>query len=159
MCIIRNYGQRIRYYHDVKGINSRLDDIQAAILITKLSHLDEWNSRRRDIANRYLEGIQNPYITKMQERSYGQSNFHLFIVRTSSRDRFQAHLASFGISTVIHYPVPVHLQRAYADLGYQRGDFPVAERLASEVLSLPIFPELTEREVDAVIQAVNDFKG
>ncbi|HET9532925.1 MAG TPA: DegT/DnrJ/EryC1/StrS family aminotransferase [Blastocatellia bacterium] len=155
--LLRNYGQERRYFHSLKGINSRLDELQAAILRTKLSELDRWNDRRREIALRYTTGIHNPQVRMPVEREYGRSNFHLFVVRSSRRDSLQEHLRVKEVETLIHYPIPVHLQEAYKDLNYHAGDFPAAERCANEVLSLPLFPEMTEREVEKVISAVNSF--
>jgi len=157
--MIRNYGQRVRYHHDLKGINSRLDELQAAILTVKLARLDSLNARRREIAVRYAKGIINPLIRLPKEMEYGVHNYHLYVVRTSEREALQTHLERCGVGTIIHYPVPIHLQRAYADLGNRAGDFPVTEALSKEVVSLPLFPELTEREIDHIIQAVNRFRG
>ena len=155
---LRNYGQERRYYHASKGINSRLDEVQAAILRTKLPHLDEWNERRRAIARRYDEGITHPLVKKPEEMSYGIANYHLYVVRCRRRASLQEHLAAHGIQTLIHYPVPVHLQDAYQDLGKRRGDYPVSETCAEEILSLPIFPELTDEEAEYVVENINSFQ-
>lgn len=154
---LRNYGQERRYYHKTKGTNSRLDEIQAAILRAKLVHLDVWNERRRSIVRLYDEGITNPLIRKPQQMSYAGHNYHLYVVRCERRDELQQFLAAKGIGTLIHYPVPVHLQEAYSDLGKKRGDYPVAERCADEVLSLPIFPELEYDEARYIAQCINMF--
>jgi dTDP-4-amino-4,6-dideoxygalactose transaminase len=153
----RNYGQEKRYYHTTKGINSRLDEMQAAILRAKLPHLDRWNERRRAIARIYHHGVTNPLIKKPEEMGYGTPNYHLYVVRCGRREALQQHLAENGIQTLIHYPVPVHLQEAYRDLGKTRGDYPVAEACADEILSLPIFPELTDGEAEYVVETLNSF--
>jgi dTDP-4-amino-4,6-dideoxygalactose transaminase len=138
---LRNYGEERRYYHKTKGFNSRLDEIQAAILLAKLPHLDSWNSRRRYIAKRYTREIVNPLITKPAEMPYGIPNNHLYVIRCRYRSELQDHLNRFGIATLIHYPIPLHLQEVYRDLGKGPGSYPTTERIANEVLSLPIFPE------------------
>jgi dTDP-4-amino-4,6-dideoxygalactose transaminase len=155
---LRNYGQERRYYHASKGTNSRLDEVQAAILRAKLARLNDWNQRRREIAGMYDQGIVNPAVQKPQELAYGRHNYHLYVIRCARRDQLQEHLKERGIMTLIHYPVPVHLQEAYRDLGRRRGDFPVAEACADEVLSLPIFPELTYDEARYIIESINAFQ-
>lgn len=155
--MLRNYGERQRYFHKIKGSNSRLDEIQAAILRVKLRHLDSWNKRRRQIADLYNREITNPMIKKPAEMSYGSHNYHLYVIRCERREELQQHLADRGIKTLIHYPIPIHLQEAYSDLNHRRGDYPVAEKCADEVLSLPIFPELSDQEAHYVAQCVNSF--
>ena len=155
--VLRNYGSRIKYYNEVRGFNSRLDTIQAAILRVKLHHLDEWNNRRRCIAAWYAGGLKDtglvlPYIPEWAEPVY-----HLFVVRSQQRDGLQQHLKDLGIGTLIHYPVPPHLQEAYRDLGLGEGSQPISERLHREVLSLPMGPHLSEDQAAAVIQAVRAF--
>jgi dTDP-4-amino-4,6-dideoxygalactose transaminase len=126
-------------------------------LRVKLRHLDSWNRRRRQIAELYNREITNPLIEKPAEMSYGSHNYHLYVIRCERRDQLQQHLADRGIKTLIHYPIPIHLQEAYSDLNHRRGDYPVAERCADEVLSLPIFPELSDQEAHYVAQCVNSF--
>lgn len=155
---LRNYGQEKRYYHKTKGTNSRLDEVQAAILRAKLKHLDEWNARRREIAGIYDEGITNPSILKPVEMSYGRHNFHLYVIRSQRRESLQQYLIDRGVATLIHYPVPIHLQEAYSDLQKGVGDYKVSERLAGEILSLPIFPELTYDEALYVVDCINSFE-
>jgi dTDP-4-amino-4,6-dideoxygalactose transaminase len=155
---LRNYGQEKRYYHKSKGTNSRLDEVQAAILSTKLKHLDEWNLRRREIASLYDEKITNPQIHKPAQQAYAGHNYHLYVIRSQRRDTLQNYLLERGIVTLIHYPVPIHLQEAYQDLGKSFGDYPLTEMLAGEILSLPIFPELTNEEALYVIDSVNSFE-
>ncbi len=155
---LRNYGQAERYYHTTKGTNSRLDELQAAILRAKLPHLDEWNARRHEIARIYDEGITHPAIQKPQAMAYGMQNYHLYVIRTARRDDLQNHLAACGITTLIHYPVPIHLQKAYSDLHKQAGDYPIAEICASQILSLPIFPELKSEEAYYLVDCINTFQ-
>ena len=155
---LRNYGQQEKYHHLVVGTNSRLDTIQAAVLSVKLRHLDGWNEARARHAERYraeLVGVGDlvfpatlPDVTHV---------YHLFMVETADRDGLLHHLKSEGIQTGIHYPVPVHLQPAYADLGYRAGDFPVAERLAARILSLPLYPELKDEQIDRVVAGVRSW--
>lgn len=155
---LRNYGQEKRYYHSSKGTNSRLDEVQAAILSAKLKHLDDWNQRRRAIARLYDQEIVNPLIQQPAEMGYGTHNYHLYVIRCERRDQLQEHLAERGVTTLIHYPLPIHLQQAYQDLHKREGDYPVAESLARQVLSLPIFPELTYDEARHVIESINSFQ-
>jgi dTDP-4-amino-4,6-dideoxygalactose transaminase len=155
--MLRNYGQEKRYYHAIKGFNSRLDELQAAILLAKMKYLDAWNARRREIADFYSENICNPTIVKPKEMSYGKHVFHLYVVRHNRRANLQASLEQGGVQTVIHYPVPIHLQEAYRDLGHGNGNFPVAEKCAEEILSLPIFPQLRNEEVRMVVELVNGY--
>lgn len=155
--MLRNYGERERYHHTIKGFNSRLDDLQAAILSLKLPYLDAWNDRRREIADQYRTLIKNPHVTLPLELLYGKHVYHLFAIRSRHRDRLQSHLKQRGIQTLIHYPIPIHLQQSYADLGNQRGSFPRSESHADEELSLPMFPSLTDSEVRQVCAAVNNF--
>jgi dTDP-4-amino-4,6-dideoxygalactose transaminase len=154
---LRNYGEERRYYHTSKGVNSRLDEIQAAVLRAKLPRLGRWNERRREIASIYNRKIKNRLIIKPEELDYGRSNFHLYVVRCPRRDELQQFLSRAGVATLIHYPIPIHLQPAYDDLGLRPGDFPVAEQLAAGALSLPIFPELSNDEARYVAEQVNSF--
>ena len=149
--LLRDYGQRVKYHHEFKGYNSRLDSIQAAVLRVKLRHLDEWNKKRRAVAklySRFLSGIDG--IALPEEREDGSHVYHLYVVRIANRDVVLDKLKAKGISCGIHYPIPIHLQKAYQDLGYVRGSFPVTEKHSEQVLSLPMFPELTEEEVTYV---------
>jgi dTDP-4-amino-4,6-dideoxygalactose transaminase len=154
----RNYGQSERYYYDVVGVNSRLDSLQAAILSVKLFHLDALNAERQRLAQVYhqeLEGIAELMLPKTQA-GCGHV-YHLFVVRTSRRDALQQYLQAQGITTLIHYPVPAHLQPSYAHLNLKQGDLPITEELAKTSLSLPLFPGMTEQEQSAVIKAVKQF--
>lgn len=154
---LRNYGEERRYFHKTKGFNSRLDEVQAAILRVKLAHLDDWNERRRLIAEMYNREITGDHVDKPEEQSYGRHAYHLYVIRSRRRDELQQRLADAGITTLIHYPVPIHLQDSYHDLGRRPGEYPVAEVLAREVLSLPMFPELTDEEVGYVARKVSSF--
>lgn len=149
-----NYGSRAKYVHEVRGVNSRLDPIQAAVLGVKLRHLEEWNERRRRIAARYLDALQGTGLGLPAVPNWAEPVWHLFVIRADDRARLQADLGAAGVHTQIHYPTPPHLQGAYADMGLGAGSLPIAERLAGEVLSLPIGPHLGEAQVEAVIAAV-----
>jgi len=156
--MLRNYGQRTPGEHALRGGNSRLDAIQAAVLGVKLRHLDRWNSERLRHAARYREQLAGSRVT-VPGRVPGSTHvYHLFVVRSAERDRLRAHLAALGVQTGVHYPMPIHLSEAYRDLGYQAGAFPEAERAAREVLSLPMFPELTDEQIDRVVDGVNSFR-
>jgi dTDP-4-amino-4,6-dideoxygalactose transaminase len=155
---LRNYGQEKRYYHKTKGTNSRLDEVQAAILSAKLKHLDSWNQRRREIAGIYDAGINHRLIQKPEQVSYGLHNFHLYVIRCKERESLQRFLNDRGVATLIHYPVPIHLQEAYSDLRKGVGDYRISELLAGEILSLPIFPELTYDEALYIVACINSFE-
>lgn len=156
--MLRNYGQEKKYYHKIIGFNSRLDEIQAAILIIKMKYLDKWNNRRREIANYYTKYISNQLISKPSEMPYARHVFHLYVIRHSNREAFCAYLKREGVSTIIHYPVPIHLQEAYKDIGYLQGSFPVAEKIAKEIVSLPIFPQLKDEEVKRIVELINSYE-
>lgn len=157
--VLRNYGSRKKYYNEVKGVNSRLDPIQAAFLRVKLGHLDEWNSRREQIAQLYLDEMADIPELQLPAVANGAAPvWHLFVVRHPRRDLLQRALADSGIDTLIHYPVPPHLSGAYAELEWKRGTFPITESLADTVLSLPIGPHLTREASQAVIEAVCSFQ-
>ena len=151
---LRNYGQRTKNLHTVKGVNSRLDTVQAAILRVKLRYLDRWNEQRIAHASRYRALLSKDSVILPDTQPGMKHVYHLFVVRTSERDRLRTHLENQGIQTGIHYPIPIHLQPAYAELGLPSGTFPVAERLAQEILSLPMYPELTETQLQRVTTAV-----
>ncbi len=157
LVILRNVGRKGKYQHLVKGYNSRLDNIQAAILQVKLNYLEGWNEARRRWAGLYNELlVDTPCICPFEAPDV-KHVYHLYVVRVKERDRLKEHLRERGIATGIHYPIPIHLQEAYAELGYRKGDFPVAERLSEEILSLPIYPEMGEEAVRKVADAVKDF--
>ena len=150
---LRNYGSSQKYVNDYVGLNSRLDELQAAILSTKLPLLDQDNARRRMIAERYLTGIHNPDVLLPPANQLAQDSWHLFVIRHPQRDAFQAYLDERGIGTEVHYPIPPHRQRAYSD--YAHLSFPIAEQLHREVLSLPLNPALTDDEVEYIIETIN----
>jgi dTDP-4-amino-4,6-dideoxygalactose transaminase len=155
--MLRDHGRTDKYLHEMPGFNSRLDTLQAAVLLVKLAHLDAWNAARRRIAGWYLERLAGiPELALPRVAADVEPVWHLFVVHHPRRDQLKAKLADAGIGAGIHYPVPLHLQPAYKDLGCGEGSFPVAERLAATCLSLPIFPELTEADVDRVARAVRD---
>lgn len=155
---IRNYGQRAKYEHVEAGLNARLDALQAAVLSVKLRHLRGWNEARAQHAKRYRELLGGVGDIVMQtESSYSTHIYHIFAIQTERRDALQKHLEQGGVQTVIHYPVPIHLQEAYRWLGYTPGAFPRTERLARRLLSLPMFPELTEAQIESVAARVRSF--
>lgn len=155
--MLRNYGSKEKYHNEICGVNSRLDEIQAALLRVKLRHLRALTQERKGVAAQYHAGIHNPYITLPAVRESAEHVYHQFIVRTETRDHFKAYLAEHGIETVIHYPIPPHLAECYVDLGYGQGSFPRAEQYADEVLSLPMFNGMRADEITYVIETVNAY--
>ena len=154
---LRNYGSSRRYYHEEQGVNSRLDELQAALLAVRLSHMKELTAERIACAEAYNEGIRNEAIEKPRLCPGAEHVYHQYVVRTKERDRLIAHLKLRGIDTLIHYPVPCHLQGAYASLGYERGALPQAELYADTVLSIPIYNGISKKEQQRVIEALNEF--
>jgi len=156
--MLREHGQQKKYFHDIEGYNGRLDAIQAGFLSVKLAHLERWNEERRECAHYYnhlldsFDSVVTPY-----EPKWSKSVYHLYVVRVPRRDEFQKHLADAGVSTGLHYPLPLHLQKAYAHLPYEKGDFPVTEKAAAEIVSLPMFPGLTEEQQEVVVASIADF--
>lgn len=155
--MLRNYGSKVKYQHELNGTNSRIDELQAAFLRVKLRRLDEWNARRKDIAAIYISHFTSgthrlPYVP-----AWADPVWHLFVIRRAERDALQKHLTDAGVQTIIHYPIPPHLSGAYADLGVKPGALPVAETIAREVLSLPIGPHMASGSVDAVSEALRSF--
>jgi dTDP-4-amino-4,6-dideoxygalactose transaminase len=150
----RNYGQREKYYHAVRGYNHRLDTLQAAVLRVKLRRLDERNAARREHARLYQELLLSTGVVLPACAPEVEPVWHLFVIRVEQRDELRKSLADRGISVGIHYPVPIHLQEAYRDLGYKKGDFPVTEHCAERILSLPMYPELTASMIEHVAAAV-----
>jgi dTDP-4-amino-4,6-dideoxygalactose transaminase len=143
--VLRDHGQAQKYYHDVEGYNGRLDAIQAGFLSTKLKRLPDWNEKRRQHAESYRQLLGRcEAVILPREPKWSKAVYHLFVIRVAGRERLKHHLRTAGIGTGIHYPIPLHLQKAYAAFLYKRGDFPITERVAVEILSLPMFPELTE---------------
>jgi dTDP-4-amino-4,6-dideoxygalactose transaminase len=154
---LRNYGQVSKYYHETYGINSRLDEIQAVILRIKLKHLDNWNERRNEVAKKYREEIKGYKFQEMVPG--GKSSYHIFSIESQKRDQLQEYLLKNGIHSLIHYPVPIHLQEVYKYLGYKKGDFPNAERISTSILSIPMYPELTNKQINYLAQKLNFFNG
>jgi dTDP-4-amino-4,6-dideoxygalactose transaminase len=159
--MIRDHGQAKKYYHDIEGYNGRLDSIQTGILSVKLKHLAGWNAKRRERAAEYNRlfaasegGVQTPY-----EPSWSCAVYHLYVIRTEDREGLMAHLGKAGIGTGIHYPIPLHRQRAYEALGYKAGDFPVCEEIAAEIVSLPMYPQLTAAQQARVVQEIVAFNA
>ncbi|MSU70052.1 MAG: DegT/DnrJ/EryC1/StrS family aminotransferase [Opitutaceae bacterium] len=155
--LIRVHGSDRRYHHDLVGGNFRMDGFQGAVLNVKLPHLAAWTARRQAIAARYLTGINLADVRLPAQPAYGKSVFHQFTIRHPKRDALREHLAKHGVGTDLIYPVPLHLQKCFASLGYTRSAFPVAEHAAATCVSLPIFPELTDDQVDHVIKLINSF--
>ncbi len=157
---LRNHGSFERYYHVIHGFNSRLDSMQAAVLRVKLKHLDEWNEMRRAAAVRYTQALKSTsYIPPVEDPSVSIHVYHQYTIKVpAKRNELQAFLASKGVASMIYYPLSLHKQEVYKDLGYKSGDFPVSESLEPQVLSLPMFPELTKEQTDYVIDALLDFQ-
>ena len=156
---LRNYGQTQRYYHEFKGFNSRLDEIQAGILLAKLQHLDACNKRRREIATVYSESFRDlDQITTPKEKSGRYHVYHLYVVRVEKRHEFQDHLLRQGVATLIHYPIPIHRQPAYSECFSQAKYLPVTDAQAPELVTLPVYPELTDAQVEHVIASVRSWR-
>lgn len=158
MMMLRNYGSRSKYNHEITGVNSRLDEMQAALLRVKLKYLENILEERKQIAEFYLRGIDNPLVELPRVRPGARHTWHLFVIQTPKRDDLRKHLAEQGIGTSIHYPIPPHLSEAYGYLGYKRGSFPKTEGLADSILSLPMYNGMTEEEMGYVVDGVNGFK-
>ena len=154
---LRNYGSQQKYKNDYKGINSRLDELQAALLRVKLRHLDMEISARRHVADRYLSGIRNPLITLPNRPASNEHVWHLFVIRSEQRELLQKYMAEQGIQTMIHYPVPPHYQQAYKEL--KENSYPITDQIHQQVLSIPMGPTLTEEQITSVIEACNTFNG
>ena len=158
MRALRDHGSEEKYYHLYKGLNLRMENFQGVVLLSKLSHLDEWNEKRRRNAKLYcklLEKIEEIIVS--YEGDYTKHVYHLYVVRTSQRDDLKKYLEENRVKTGIHYPIPIHLQRAYNDLGYKEGDFPISEKLSRESLSLPMYPELKERDIKRICELIKDY--
>jgi dTDP-4-amino-4,6-dideoxygalactose transaminase len=155
--LLREYGWRQRYASEISGLNSRLDELQAAVLRVKLKYLDQWNGERRKKAAIYTKLLAGTEIVCPTEKEPVRHVYHLYVIRTERRDSLQAFLKEQGIGTLIHYPTPIHLQNAYKNLGYLRGDLPLTEQCSQEILSLPLFPELTESEIELVASKIRHF--
>ncbi|MFH1942974.1 MAG: DegT/DnrJ/EryC1/StrS family aminotransferase [bacterium] len=156
---LRNYGQADRYIHVTKGYNSRLDEIQAAVLRVKLKKLDGWNDLRRELAHDYNALLKHSDLMLPKESAYSRHVYHLYVVRSRQREQLQDFLGKRGIQTIIHYPIPIYLQESYSDLGMRSGTLPEAERAAKEILSLPLYPEITKEEMEEVARGIYEFSN
>ena len=157
--VIRNYGsKKLHYENDIIGMNSRLDELQAGLLRVKLAHLDELNVERNRIAERYNNEVDNPHIVPLKTRPGSNNIYHQYVIHSDLRDELMNYLKDNEIGTIIHYPIPPHLQKAYEYLGYKKGDLPVAEKYADEVLSLPMYNGMSKQEQDYVIEKLNSFR-
>jgi len=156
LLMLRDYGRISKYEHKIMGYNSRLDTIQAAILRIKLRYLDRWNRLRREKARLYSELLKGIDVIIPKEKDYGIHVYHIYAIRIKNRDRVIKKLNERGIKALIHYPKPLHLQRVYKNLGYKRGDFPIAERVAKEVISLPIYPNLKEEQIGYTVKSIKE---
>jgi dTDP-4-amino-4,6-dideoxygalactose transaminase len=156
MLLLRDYGRKGRYEHVIKGYNSRLDTLQAAILRVKLKHLDEWNEKRRKNAALYTKLFKEAKLDIIipYEELYAKHVYHQYTIRVKNRENVMEKLADKGVRTLIHYPIPVHLQECYKELGYKKGAFPIAEKCCEGIMSLPMYPELTEEEIRYVVKAL-----
>ena len=159
VCLLRDHGQARKYYHDIEGYNGRLDAIQAGILSVKLQHLNEWNEERRARATEYrsLFEAEGNLVKVPHEPTWSHAVHHLYVVRTDDREGLMAFLNYQGIGSGVHYPIPLHLQKAYQHLGYREGDFPICERAAREIVSLPMFPQLRPDQQQRVVRTVAEF--
>lgn len=154
---LREHGSTVRYYHDEVGYNYRMEGIQGAVLGVKLKYLEKWNRERRHVAMRYHELLADTPLRLPAEGPYAESIYHLYTVRHPSRDDLKKHLEAHKIGSALHYPLPLHLQKCYASLGYKPGDFPIAEQAARECLVLPIYPELTDEQIQRVASTIKQF--
>ncbi len=157
--MLRDHGRSEKYAHKLVGYGYRLDALQAAILGAKLPHLDAWNARRREIADYYTELLTNTDIVTPYVPPHIQPIYHIYCIRSKNRDGLKQHLKARGIETGIHYPIPLHLQPVYQNLAYNAGDFPETEKAANEILSLPMYPELTDAQAQQIVDAIKEFKG
>jgi dTDP-4-amino-4,6-dideoxygalactose transaminase len=154
---LREHGSTVRYYHDEIGFNYRMEGIQGAVLAVKLPHLQKWTDERRRVAHRYHELLKDTPLQLPREAAYAESAYHLYVVRHPRRDDLKKFLDENGIGCALHYPLPLHLQKCYAHLGHKIGDFPVAEKSARECLSLPVYPELTDSQIQHVATVIKSF--
>ena len=157
--LLRNLGQRVKYNHQIKGYNHRLDTLQAAVLRVKLSKLDAWNAARRRVAALYTQLLADLPVTLPAEPPWAEQVYHLYVIRAQNRDALQSHLQKAGIATGLHYPIPIHLQPAFQELDYRRGKFPFTEVCSDEILSLPMYPELEDDAINYVVGAIRDYYG
>jgi dTDP-4-amino-4,6-dideoxygalactose transaminase len=154
---LREHGSSVRYYHDEVGFNYRMEGIQGAVLGVKLKKLNDWTAGRRRVAHRYHELLKDTPLQLPREASWAESVYHLYVVRHAKREDLKKHLEANGVGCALHYPLPLHLQKCYASLGYKEGAFPVSEKAARECLSLPIYPELTDAQIQRVAEVIKNF--
>ena len=157
--VLRDHGSRVRYFHDEVGFNYRMEGMQAAVLRVKLRHIDDWTDKRRKVAAKYHQMLAGLPLKLPKEAPYAKSVYHLYVIRSDRRDALKKHLDQKGVGNGLHYPVPLHMQKCYANLGYKEGDFPVAERAGRECISLPVFPEMTDEQIEYVAGNVAGFFG
>lgn len=157
--LLRQYGKRKKYYHELLGFNSRFDTLQAAVLNVKLKYLDAWNKKRQELASFYTKLLNElaPSVKTPNSFAERRSIFHLYVIRAKKRNQLQAFLTKRGVISLIHYPIPLHLQKAYLNLGYKRGDLPSVEKISDQILSLPIYPEMVEQKIQYVVQQISKF--
>ncbi|NOS71755.1 MAG: DegT/DnrJ/EryC1/StrS family aminotransferase [Verrucomicrobia bacterium] len=154
---LREHGSTVRYYHDEIGFNYRMEGIQGAVLGVKLKHLNTWTRERQRVAHRYAELLADTPLQLPTQAAWAESVWHLYVVRHPKRDALKKHLEDNGVGCALHYPLPLHLQKCYAFLGHKEGSFPISEKAARECLSLPIYPELTDKQIQRVVEVVKDF--
>lgn len=156
--LLRNYGSKLKYQHELTGVNSRIDELQAAFLGVKLKYLDAWNRRRQEIASLYLAELSDlgPVVTLPSVPAWAEPVWHLFVIRHPKRDQLQKHLADQGVQTIIHYPIPAHLSGAYQSAGLAKGSLPICEKISDEVLSLPIGPHLSKEQARLVVKSIKE---
>ncbi len=154
---LREHGSTVRYYHDEVGFNYRMEGIQGAVLGVKVKHILAWTAARRRVAHRYHELLAGTPLQLPREASWAESAYHLYVVRHPKRDELKKHLDENGVGCALHYPLPLHLQKCYASLGYKAGDFPVSEKSANQCLSLPIYPEMTDAQIQRVAEVIKGF--
>jgi dTDP-4-amino-4,6-dideoxygalactose transaminase len=154
---LREHGSYERYYHEEVGYNYRMEGIQGAVLGVKLPYLPAWTARRRELAHRYHQFLAGTPLTLPVEASYAESVYHCYVVRVPQREAFRDFLAKKGIGTAMHYPLPCHLQKCFTDFGHKLGDFPISEQAARECVSLPVYPEMTNAQQDAVVAAIKEY--
>lgn len=157
--MLRNYGSKVKYQNEILGVNSRMDEIQAALLSVKLKHYTDLRTEREAIAYEYLKGIKNPLVTLPNIREKAEHVWHLFVVKLDKRDKFQNYLSENGIATQIHYPIPPHLSEAYKYIDEKQGSYPITEDYAKQIISLPLFEGMTREEIEHVINTINRFEG
>ena len=154
---LREHGASVRYYHDEVGYNYRMEGIQGAVLNVKLPRLPEWTQTRRKTAHRYHELLSSTPLVLPREAPWAESVYHVYVVRHPKRDKLREHLLAKGVGTALHYPLPLHLQKCFSDLGHKTGDFPVSEQAGRECISLPIYPEMSAEQVDYVASMIREF--